>query len=607
MLQSIRERSQSWIAKVIVGAVIVALALFGVESLIGLFTNSGDDAAKVNGQSISRQQVERSVQRAIRSGQVPPEQERALRGQVLDQMIVQQLMTSYAEDGGLALSEGQSDQLIVNLPQFHNDEGKFDSDLYKQRLQQMGYTPLSFREQLRLDVLHQQVQQGLAASDFTLEGEQQRMLALQSQSRTFRYHTLTADDLQAPVEVSESEESAYYAEHQQEFQRPEQVQLNYVVLDRAELVDSVEVSEDELRTAWEQQQAEAPRTVSHVMVAFGGDRSHEQAMAVMDEVKQRLADGDSFADLAKEYSDDSGTADNGGDLGELVRGALGEQAFDDAAFALGEGEVSDVVETDSALHLIKVTSIESQPFDEVRDQLRQQVAASQVDGAFNDKAQRLIDESYAADDLASVAEDLGLELQQSDWVSRDGQEGVLAEPGVMDAAFGSEVLDDGYNSEVIDLDDDRRLVLRVADHREATTLPLEQVKEQVQASVRSDKTRKALLALAEERIEQLKADSAPEMDWQRADKAMRQRSNLSAAVLNTAFRLPHPETDSVVYGRAVDGDEVTLVALENVGQGEVTEQMKEQFSNIGLDVRRRSAVQGWVEYLQDTGDIERLQ
>lgn len=605
MLQSIRDRSQSWIAKVIIGAVVIALALFGVESLIGLFGQSGDEVAKVNGQSINRQEVERTVQRAIRSGQVPPEQERQLRGQVLDQMIVQRLMNSYVEDGGLALSDQQLDQMIVNLPDFHDDEGKFDSQLYQLRLQQMGYTPLAFRDQLRRDLLNQQVQQGLAASDFGLPGEQQRLIELQTQARTFRYHTLTAGDLESPVEVSDAEESAYYSEHQQEFQRPEQVKLNYVVLDRKALVDDVTVDEDELRAAWESQQAEAPRTVSHIMVTFGADRSREEAMSIIDEVKSRLAEGDSFADLAAEYSDDVGSADNGGDMGELVRGSLGLPAFDDAAFALGEGDVSDVVETDNGLHLIKVTSITQQPFEEVRDQLRQQLAESQVASTFNDKAQQLIDESYAADDLASVADDLGLELQNSGWVGRDGEEGVLSEPGVMDAAFSSEVLEDGYNSEVIELDDDRRLVLRVADHREATTLPLEEVKDQVAEAVQSDKTRKALLALAEERVAQLQSGEASDIEWQRADGVTRQQAQLPEAVMQAAFRLPHPEADAVVYGRAVDGDQVSLIALEEVTQGESNEQIDSLFTNMGEQVRRRSAVQGWVEYLQHTGDIER--
>ena len=134
MLQSIRDRSRSWGAKIIVGAVVVTMALFGVESLVGLFGNSGDEVAEVNGEPIMRQELELSVQRAIRSGQVPPEQERALRGQMLDELITDKVLNQYADEGGLHLSEEQLDQIIVSLPEFQDQEGRFDSELFRNRL-----------------------------------------------------------------------------------------------------------------------------------------------------------------------------------------------------------------------------------------------------------------------------------------------------------------------------------------------------------------------------------------------------------------------------------------------------------------------------------------
>ncbi len=224
--------------------------------------------------------------------------------------------------------------------------------------------------------------------------------------------------------------------------------------------------------------ADADRRVSHIMVDFGEQRTREEAEARLEEVQQRLAEGESFADLAAEYSDDTSTSGEGGDLGVISRGFFGE-AFDEAAFSLSEGQVSNVVETDNGLHLIKVTELDRPSFEESRDRLARQVAREQVSTAFDDRAQRLIDESFAAEDLQSVAEDLGLERQTTDWVSRDNASGILAEPGVMRRAFTPDVLEEGFNSEVIELDEDRRMVLRVLDHREATTLPLEEVRSQV--------------------------------------------------------------------------------------------------------------------------------
>ncbi|HET8791476.1 MAG TPA: SurA N-terminal domain-containing protein, partial [Modicisalibacter sp.] len=417
MLQRIRDRSQSMAAKVIVGAVIVTLALFGIESVVGLFTSGSDNIAEVNGTPITRQQVEIQVQRAIRSGQVPPEQEDQARSQIIDQLVTQTLLDQYAEEGGLHASEAQLDRLIVNLPEFQDQSGAFSTDLFRNRLASAGYTPLSFRAQLKSDMVRQQVQQGLAASSFMLESERQRLLELQRQTRTFRYHMLTSDDLQSPVDVTQEQIQAYYDEHQQQFLRPEQVRVEYVVLDQAEIAEQIDVDEQALRDAYAERQSNAEPRVSHIMVTFGDERSRAEAEARLQQVQDRLAAGESFAALAAEYSDDATTADSGGDLGVITRGFFGE-AFEEAVFELDQGEVSDIVETDNGLHLLKVTELSVPPFEEIRDELRDEVALAQAEQEFNERAQRLIDESFAADDLASVAESVGLTLQESDWISR---------------------------------------------------------------------------------------------------------------------------------------------------------------------------------------------
>ncbi|MCP1366124.1 SurA N-terminal domain-containing protein, partial [Halomonas sp. BBD48] len=277
MLQQIRDRSQSMIAKVIVGAVIVALALFGVESLIGLFTSGSDNVAEVNGEPITRQEVETEVQRAIRSGQVPPEQERELRNQVIEQLVSREVLGQYAEEGGLYASETQIDHMIVSLPEFQDQSGKFSQEIFRNRLASAGYTPLSFRQQLREDLIRQQVQQGLATSEFMLDSERERFVELQRQTRSFRYHVLTRDDLEDDIVVSEQELQSYYQTNQEQFRRPEQVRLAYVILDQANLAEDLQVDEQTLRDAYAEREREAGRRVSHIMVTFGDQRTREEA------------------------------------------------------------------------------------------------------------------------------------------------------------------------------------------------------------------------------------------------------------------------------------------------------------------------------------------
>lgn len=606
MLQSIRDRSRSWGAKIIIGAVVATMALFGVESLVGLFGGGGDDIAKVNGEPVTRQQLELEVQRAIRSGQVPPEQERALRNQMLDQLITDRLLTQYAEEGGLHLSEEQLDQLIVSLPEFQDQEGRFSSELFRNRLASAGYTPLSFREELRVDMKRQQLQQGLAFSDFTLPSEQERLGALQRQTRSFRHHALTAADLDDDLEVTEEAMQRYYEANAEDYQRPEQVRLEYVVIDRQQLADEVEVEEEALRELWQERSHDVDRRISHIMLTFDGERSREEAVAELEAARERLADGEAFADLAAELSEDTVSAEQGGDLGVISRGFFGE-AFEDAAFALDEGEVSDIVETDNGLHLLQATALEREPFEQVRDDLRREVAMSRVSGEFNERVQRLIDESFAADDLRSVADDIGLELHESDWVSRDGADGVLSEPGVMAEAFSADVLEEGYNSEVIELDEDRRLVLRVADHRETAVLELDEVRDRVRASVEARLRREALIELAAERVEQLRAGEAPEIEWQRAENVSREAADgLPQAVLQAAFRLPAPEGEEPVFGHAVAGDRVVLIALDRVEPGEVDGEVENFVARMAERLRAQAAIQGLLDDLRDKADIERL-
>ncbi|WP_445004327.1 SurA N-terminal domain-containing protein [Halomonas mongoliensis] len=605
MLQSIRDRSRSWGAKIIVGAVVVTMALFGVESLVGLFGGGGDEIAKVNGEPITRQQLELEVQRAIRSGQVPPEQERALRAQMLDQLITDRLLTQYAEEGGLHLSEEQLDQIIVSLPEFQDAEGRFDSELFRNRLASAGYTPMAFREELRVDMKRQQLQQGLAFSDFTLPSEQETLAALQRQTRTFRHAALSADALEDAVEVGEADVQAYYEANAENYRRAEQVRLEYVIIDRQEMAADVEIDEAELRDAWRERTADADRRIAHIMLTFNGERSRDQAVEELEAVRQRLADGESFADLALEVSDDTVSAEQGGDLGVISQGFFGD-SFDEAAFGMEEGEVSGIVETDNGLHLLTVTGLERQPFESMRDELQRELALSRVSGEFNQRVQRLIDESFAADDLQSVADDIGLALQESDWVSREGAEGVLSEPGVMSQAFSDDVLQERFNSEVIELDTDRRMVLRVVEHRDATTLPLEEVRDEVEASVAANLRRQALSEVAEERLAALRAGESLELDWQRAEGVGRQEDQgLSRALVDAVFRLPAPEGDAPVYGRAVDGDRVVLIALEAVEEGEVNAEIERFVASMAERLRAQAAIQGLLDDLRDKADIRR--
>ncbi|MDP4557852.1 SurA N-terminal domain-containing protein [Halomonas meridiana] len=605
MLQSIRDGSRSWGAKIIIGLMVAAMALFGVESLFSVFGSDPNEVASVNGEPIMRQDVELGVQRALRSGQVPPEQERALRNDMLDQLITQTLLTQYAEDGGFHVSDAQLDQMIVSLPEFHDQDGRFSAELFRNRLAGAGYTPLSFREELRVDIKRQHLQQGLAFSDFSLPSEEQRLADLQRQQRDFRYVMLNAEDVEIDVNVTDEQMQAYYDANQSRFERPEQVRVEYVLIDRQAMADDVEVDEQALREAWREQNQSADRRVSHIMVTFGDERSREEAEALASEALASLEEGESFADTAARYSDDTASAEDGGDLGVISRGFFGD-AFDEAAFSLGVGETSQLVEMDGAFHILRVTELAGPSFEEQRDALAQDVALSSVNDEFNEQVQRLIDESFAADDLQSVADDLGLTLERTEWIARGEGEGVLSEPGVLDEAFSADVLEEGYNSEVIELDNDRRLVLRVAEHRDATVLRLEAVREEVEQAVAAQQRQEALQAQAAELIASLREGESVELEWLEANDVSRQSdTTLPQSLVGEVFRMPRPDEGESVY-RAVNMPQgVAVVALDDVSAGEVDEQMTAFVAQMAEQLRAQSVIQGLIDDLRSEAEIER--
>ncbi|MDF3917270.1 SurA N-terminal domain-containing protein [Salinicola salarius] len=606
MLQRIREGSQGWVAKVIVGAIIVTFALFGAESLVSYFSAGSNDAATVNGESINRQAVETQVQRGIRSGQVPPEQERQFRGQVLDQLIRQRTLDQYASEGGLHISDSQLDRLIVSLPEFQDQDGRFSDELFTNRLAQAGYTPASFRRELRADTLRRQVQQGLAASAFLLPSEKARLASLQQQQRTFRYAALTAADLEQPVTPSDADLQQYYDQHQDDFLRPEQVKVNYLVLNQEDVAKDVEVTDEQLRQAYEQAKAAAPREVSHILVTFGDDRTEQEARDRIAEVQQQLEQGADFTALAREYSDDSSSAGDGGDLGAIQKGFFGD-SFDNAAFSLDPGQVSQVVQTQYGLHLIKVTGIDIPSFEEDREALTRQVKLEQSESLFNERVQKLTDDAYEADDLATVAGEMGLTVQTSDWFSQDvGGEGVLSNPDAAAAAFSSDVLEDGYNSDVIETDDQQRVVLRVVDHREASTLPLDEVRDQVLAAVKIEQTRQQLQKRAEEVLATLRnGDVVSGLDWQQADSVTRDADSVPAPILQEAFRLSRPQADAVTWGQTESQNGVAIVGLESVTAGDTSSDDADFVTRLAQRLQAQIAIQGLSQTLEEEADVER--
>ncbi len=592
MLQTIRDRAQGWIAWAIVALISIPFALWGIQSYLGV---GGEPiAAKVNGVEIPARDLDRRVQQAgielrerLGAAYDPALFEAAqLRSEVLDDMIREVLLLDVTRRLGLRVSDQEIQIQILAEPAFQRD-GRFDRESYERLLQLQGLTPVMFEAQLRQQMTGTQLIRAVAASEFATREELAQYQRLAEQKRELAYARFPVADFKTDAPPDEAAITAYYEANPARFQTPEQVKLAYLVLDASALASKAEIPDEELRQSYDADQTRFSqperRQVRHLLLTVpenADDAAASQVLADITAIRERLVAGESFEELAKTQSKDPGSAAKGGDLGIIDKGVM-VPAFEQAAFALPVGEISEPVRTRFGYHLIEVKEIipaQIKPFEEVREQLRAELAKQRSDAQFYELGERLSTIIYESpDSLEPAAEELGLTIQQSDWISREGGEGILSQPKVTAAAFSDEVMTQGSNSDLIEPERDQlqAIVLRVIDHRAASVRPLAEVRDEIQAELSEQSARTAAVAAAESVAAKLR-DGA---DWSVVLESIkpeepglvdRYAATVPAPVRDTAFRLPSPVDGGASIGTAVleNGDAV-VVRLTKVQDGEI--------------------------------------
>ncbi|NQD96145.1 peptidylprolyl isomerase, partial [Pseudomonas sp. CrR25] len=436
--------------------------------------------------------------------------EKLLREAALKGLVERTLLLQGATDAKFAFSQQALDQVILQTPEFLVD-GEFSADRFDQVIRQLGYSRLQFRRMLEQEMLIGQLRAGLSASGFVTDAEVQAFARLEKQTRDFAILTLPADS--TAVELSDDDIKAYYEAQASQFMSPEQVVLEYVELTKDAFFDQVEVSEEALQSAYQNTIANLSeqRQAAHILVEVGDSLSDEQAKAKIDEVHKRVEQGEDFAALAKEFSDDPGSAANGGDLGYAGPGVY-DPAFEDALFALQGNQVSTPVRSEFGWHLIKLLGVQAPEvpsFASLKEQLERELKAQQVEQRFVEVAKQLEDSAFEASDLVQPAQELGLEVKTSTAFGREGGEGLTANRQVIQAAFSAEVLEDGSNSGPIELDPNTVVVVRVKEHRKPEQLALEQVSDSIRAQLTKVRANEAAKAKGEELLAALRDGNTP--------------------------------------------------------------------------------------------------
>lgn len=583
MLQTIRERAKGWVAWAIVILISIPFALWGVQSYLG--TGSAPVAATVNGVEITERELDQRFQRArmqLRErlgASYDPEMfdDKVLRQQVLDQTIRESLLIETSQAMGLRASDQEVKIQILGNQAFLK-EGRFDRATYERMLELQGLSPAGYEDQLRRRLVGTQLVRAVLASELVTDAELNAFVKLSRQKRELSFIRVPTAGFQTDEPIPDTEITAYYEKNLDRFGVPEQVKVNYLVLDSESIGSAAGPSDDDLRALYDEEidrfKTPERRQARHILLtvdAGADDAAAELVRAELEAVKARIIAGEDFAAVAKEVSKDPGSAAQGGDLGMFEQGLM-DPAFDEAAFSLPQGELSEPVRSRFGYHLIRVDAVEAvqiKPFDEVKAELLAEVAKQQTDALFFEWAERLSNIVYETpDSLGPAAEELGLELQTSDWVPRTGGEGLLAHPKITAAAFSDDVLKEGNNSELIEPERDvlRAVVLRVEEHREETTKPLDEVRDEIIAELRKQSAKDAALAAAEAMVEQLAAGA--ELDGLIGDYPLekpglveRRARNVVPEVLEAAFKLPRQagQQRQVSAVSLADGDAAVVI------------------------------------------------
>ncbi|MCH1923416.1 peptidylprolyl isomerase [Shewanella sp. C32] len=548
MLDKLRDGAQSIVAKVILVLVILSFAFAGVSSYMG--SGSETAAAIVNGEKISKAELDQAYQSERNRLQqqlgdmfdtlaANDSYLNSVKQGVLQRLVAQRLINQAANELGLRASDEQIKEAIRNESAFQT-AGTFDNNRYLSILRQMGYTVSSFRDAMRGDMTRNQLVNALVASDFALKGETEALAKLQAQTRDIRFTTVDAAPFVANVSVSDDEVSKYYEDNKLQFQRPEMVSLEYIELSAAALSETINVSDSDAKAYYDEHvadyQTKEKRQAAHILIEATTDDAAAKAKA--EELVKQLKAGADYAELAKKNSQDSLTADKGGELGWFEAGVM-DPAFDSALFALNKGEVSDVVKTPYGYHIIKLLDVQpsaAAPFETVKAQIVQKVKMDKAVNEFYTLQPKLADTSYEVPDtLEEAAKAVKLPVKTTELFSKADAPVPFNAPEVLKAAFSDDVLS-GMNSNVLDVADNDVMVVRVKQHEAAGLKPFAEVKDQIAASLKQQKANEQAKAKAEALLAAVKAgDTSVALEAHKA--VARNASDVDSAIVAQAFKM----------------------------------------------------------------------
>ena len=617
MLAIIRDKATGWIAAVIIGLLVISFAFWGVSFYSG---QAGElNVAKVNDVDISFQSFQRSFSQlrkqmqSVLGDSLSLEEDTLIKNQTIEKLIESELINQLVIDSGLNITNEKLVESIKNIEFFRNEEG-FDRIKYERSINSIGMASSIFEAQLRMDLLSEQLRAGFFETTFILEPELENILRLESQSRDITYTILSLPSFIQDGEISDSDIDTFYQANPNLFTQPEQVKVAYLELNIKELAKDIETNEEVLRNFYNDNKGDydvvEQRSVRKLFVKTGEKATNEnktKAEAVITSALELVNEGKDFEEIIKQSA---GETLEFSEHIFMSKGIMGKE-IDEFLFNSEEGAVSKVIETKEGFNIVKVVEIRGgseNKYENSAQKAKEDYKNKQAELQFFELSDQLTTLSYEnSDNLEIAADAIGKEIINTDYFARDNDlEGLLSDPLIISKSFDPELIRSRNNSDVIELSDNHIVVLRVIEHKKPAAKPLEDVRDEVIASIRLKLAREKINETGDRIVAELKSGVNPEsvishsgIEWTTTEKVKRDDMFINRAILRSIFEAGKPNSDEpiITSQRLGSGDYAIIVILNAYDETlEVDEELKRITD---LKLRRMLSTNEWQDLLRD--------
>ena len=606
----------------ILALITLPFAFFGIDSYFRA-SNSADVVATVDGYKITQNEFAQalrerqdSLQRMSGNRLDPAMLDNSeARFAVVEGLIQQQLLVQRAQQLGFAVTDRQVQEIVNNIDAFKED-GKFSYSRYEGLLKSQGMSPLSFEQSMRKNIILDQVAQPFGAASFVSRAEAALLLRITEQQREISYFTVANTSFLPQIKLADDAVQKYYDSHQDELKTAEQVQLEFVVLSAEGIAARSAPSTAEVRKAYDENikryEAKESREASHILIAVdasGGADAKVKAKIKADQLYTQLkAKPQKFAALAKEHSQDPGSATKGGDLGYFERGSM-VKAFDDAVFGMKAGEISAPVESEFGYHIIRLANVRGgkvKTFDQARPEIEAELKKQNAARKFAELAESFSNALFEhPDSLKAAAEIAMIEPQKSAWISRSGGNNpLLSNPKFIGSVFSEEVLRNKKNSDAVEVAPGILIAARVIDYKPSTIKPIDDVKDELIKKLTNQQAAQLAAQDGRAQIDAMREGKGREVRWSSALMVGRgDPKGVPVEVLRQAFKVDATKTPAYTGVELPNG--YALVKVTQVKEGVDTAKDKQNaISRTMSQVVGQAELAAYIASLRTKADVK---